>query len=346
MKILIDCYDTISQNDSGGVQIRVNKIYDLLKKKNINVKLFNKFEDKIDDYDILHIFKLEYQKFPLIECAKIKGKVVVISTIVSTKVNWKFYLYKLIAKLKFTSIYKLNEKMLNLADFLICETPKEKEFFVNYYKVNKDKIYVIPNGADAKIYNGNEIYEIVDKNKKYLLQVGVFDENKNQLNVIKAVKNTNIELVLIGGAYFSSKEYYDKCLEEAKGCKNIHFLGWLDHDSNLFKSAYSHADTLILPSYSETFGLVAIEGVMYGTKLVLSNTISLLSYDEFNTIKTFSPNNINEIRSSIESTMNLKKDDIVYDKIKKRFSWDEVIDEHIRLYRRATNEEKNKSVIK
>lgn len=338
MKILIDSYDTCCQNDSGGVQIRLKKIYGLLKEKKIDVKLFDKFQDKIDDFDILHIFKLEYQKYPLIECAKTKGKKVIISTIMSTKQSWKTKLYNIISHFKFTSIYKLNNKTLNLADILICETPKEKDFLIKNHKIDSNKIFVIPNGAEVNEYNGNEIYDIIHSKKKYVLQVGVFDENKNQLNVIKALKNTNVELVLIGGAYFSSQKYYAKCVEEANGCDNIHFLGWVDHNSNLLKSAYSHADTLILPSFSETFGLVAIEGVMYGTKLALSNTISLLSYDEFQKINTFSPNNIEDIRNVVLSTIESKKNDRIYDRIKKNFSWDMVIDEHIKIYGRVLDE--------
>lgn len=338
MKVLIDSYDTCCQNNSGGVQIRLKKICELLKKQKVNVKLFDKFKDKLDDYDVLHIFKLEYQKYQLIECAKTKGKKVIISTVVSTNTNWKTRLYNIIAKFKFTSIYKLNNKILNLADALICETPKEKEFINKYHKIDNKKIFVIPNGVEIDKYNGDEIYDIIGSNKRYVLQVGVFNENKNQLNVIKALKNTDIELVLIGGAYFSSQKYYEECIEEAKGCNNIHFLGWIEHESNLLKSAYAHADTLILPSFSETFGLVAIEAVMYGTKLVLSRTISLLSYDEFKNINTFSPDNLDEIKNAIIKTFNSKRDQEIYDKIKKKFSWDVVIDEHIKLYRGVLNE--------
>lgn len=341
MKILIDSYDTCCQNNSGGVQIRLKKTYELLKNKKIDTKLFNKFDDKIDDYDILHIFKLEYQKYSLIDCAKLKGKKVIISTIMSTNINWKIRLHRLIAKFKFTSIYKINENLLNQADALICETPKEKEFLNKFYKINSDKIFVIPNGTEIIKYEGNDIYDIIGRNKKYILQVGVFNENKNQLNVIKALKNTDIELIFIGGAYFKSQKYYEKCLKEAKGCQNIHFLGWVEHDSNLFKSAYSHADAVILPSYSETFGLVAIEAIMYGAKLVLSNSLSILSYEDFKEFHTFSPNNTEEIKNAVIKTINSKKNQKTYDKIIKDFSWDTIIEEHIKLYRSLLNEKNN-----
>ena len=47
MKILIDSYSTCTQNKSGGVQVRINKIVDLLKKENITVDFFDKFKTNI-----------------------------------------------------------------------------------------------------------------------------------------------------------------------------------------------------------------------------------------------------------------------------------------------------------
>ena len=42
----------------------------------------------------------------------------------------------------------------------------------------------------------------------------------------------------------SDPHYYDICLEEAYGCDNIHFLGWLNSDNELLKSALGHASVL------------------------------------------------------------------------------------------------------
>ena len=81
MKILIDSYSTCTQNKSGGVQVRINKIVELLKEKNIKVDFFNKFSTKVNEYDILHIFMLNMENYSLIKYAKSQGVKVVISTI-------------------------------------------------------------------------------------------------------------------------------------------------------------------------------------------------------------------------------------------------------------------------
>ena len=66
MKILIESYSTCTQNESGGVQVRIKKIVELLRKKNITVDFFDKFNTKVIDYDILHIFMLNIENYELI----------------------------------------------------------------------------------------------------------------------------------------------------------------------------------------------------------------------------------------------------------------------------------------
>ena len=89
MKILIDSYSTCMQNDSGGVQIRIKKIMELLKEKNIIVDYFNKFSTKLTDYDILHIFSLNIENYTLIKYAKEIGLKVIISTVIPIKYGMK-----------------------------------------------------------------------------------------------------------------------------------------------------------------------------------------------------------------------------------------------------------------
>ena len=103
-----------------------------------------------------------------------------------------------------------------------------------YDCINPEKISVIPNGAE--IYQKtNEVFikNGMDIGAKYVLQVGRFDENKNQLRVIEALKNTDIQLVLMGGAVKVGDEYYRNCLEEAKESPNIHFWDWVENRSPL-----------------------------------------------------------------------------------------------------------------
>jgi glycosyltransferase, family 1 len=333
MKVLLQSYNTCCQNRSGGVNVRIKKIYQLLKDLGVKVHFFDKFSTDLNEYDVLHVFRLDAENTALIECAKQRGLKVVISSIVNLDGGRKIDIYrKIINKLPVMTTYKLMFQSLKLADSIIVETPSEKVFLHKHYGVDTTKISVIPNGVEEITYNGKDIFSILKSDKKFLLHVGRFDKNKNQLNVIKALKDTDIDLVFIGGADHTNSSYYDECKLLAEGSSNIHFLGWLDSSEPLFKSALSNAYAFILPSFHETFGLVLLEAGVCGALLLISNTLPILKFSEFNECYTFSPSKPREIRNCVMKVWSIKEAVNVKDKIIKKFSWNTIISEHIDLY--------------
>lgn len=333
MKVLFQSYNTCCQNTSGGVQNRVRKIHDLLDKRGVQVDYFNPFESHIDDYDILHVFSLNFESYALMQVAHQKGVRIVLSSIVNTINGRKIDIYrKLFGFLPINTTYKLLHKTIHLADVILVETEAELEFINKHYLVDKTKMVIVPNGIEDNLWKGTEIFERIGGEKKYILQVGRFDTNKNQINVIRALKETNIDIVFIGGEDVKDSSYYRQCILEAKGCQNIHFLGWLQPNDPLLKSAFQWADTFVLPSFSETFGLVALEAGICGAKLVLSNTLPILSYKSLHNVSTFNPNNIQQIRDTLIKTFNQDSDKKLRVLIKEEFDWDCIIDKHIQIY--------------
>lgn len=61
MKILFDSYNTCCQNKAGGVQNKIKDLYNCMLSKSYKVNLFNKWEHSLDDYDILHLFKVSFE---------------------------------------------------------------------------------------------------------------------------------------------------------------------------------------------------------------------------------------------------------------------------------------------
>lgn len=166
-----------------------------------------------------------------------------------------------------------------MADVIIVETPKEAVFLQKYYHVSNEKIKIIPNGADRPNNGNDSIYSEIGRKCNYALQVGRFDANKNQLNVIKAMKHTGIEVVFIGGASPAEPEYYEKCIQEARGADNFHFLGWLSTESELFQSAYSNAESYNFFIVSRNIWFNYIRRHYGRANPVVSNTLPVLEYD-------------------------------------------------------------------
>lgn len=334
MKIVITGYNTCGQNKSGGVQNRIKEIYNRLQKKNVTIEYFCPMLTKLDDCDVLHLFKLDNEYIKLIKCAKKKGVKVVLSSIVPLTDGWKIDFKRiLLRRLPFCVSYKIPFDILELVDQIIVETKQELIFIHKHYRIPYNKMRIIPNGIDPFDFKGDQIFEKIGKKKEYILQVGRVDRNKNVLNVIRAVKGTGIDYVIIGGCDFDNPEYYNQCKKEAEKEDNIHFLGWVASDSDLLKSAYAHAKVFVLASQQETFGMVVLEAASAGCNLALTKWLPIIDFKSFENCWLFDPNNIEEMRSQIVSAFKSNKNEITKKRVLMEFSWDKIIDSHISLYK-------------
>lgn len=338
MKVLVQTYDTAFQNTAGGVHNRIVRTAEAVRKTGCTVDYFDKFNTIADEYDILHVFMLDISNLGLMKYAKSKGMKVVLSAVVGLDKAASIDFYWTIRKIPVMTTYKLLFQMCELADAIIAETKKEADFITKHYHVTSEKILVIPNGADTPETNSQMIFDVIGKRCQYALEVARFDKNKNQINVIRGLKGTNTEVVFAGGPDFSDNGYYEECLEIAKDSPNIHFLGWLDTESELLKSAYVNAKVLIAPSFHETFGLSIVEGAMAGAVPVISNTLPILDYDVFHDCLTIDPNNPEDIRRQLEKAMLIENTPAFRAKIQEAFSWANIAEQHLKLYRGLTNE--------
>ena len=332
MNVLIQSYNTCIQNQAGGVQHRIRKTVSALREKGVSAEYFNQFESNVALCDILHVFGYTCENLGLIRCAKAYGKKVVISPVAPLINGRKIDFYRMLSHFPIQTTYKLLIQSIQLADLVIVETKKEADFIRKHYRIPLERIEIIPNGAEEITVADESVFDAIGKKCKYILHVGRFDENKNQINVIKAMRKTNIDVVFAGGASHMDLKYYDLCKKEAEGYANFHFLGWLDADSPLLRSAYANADTFVMPSYYETFGLVIVEAGIAGAKLALSSTLPILDYEAFKDCKTFNPADITEMRECIMEVINMPANATLANRIKHDFSWKAVAQKHSECY--------------
>lgn len=332
MRILFHGNNLCCQNPSGGIRVRMMQIAKKLEEAGHQVDFFNPYTSKILNYDVVHCFSLVPEHYDMVNFAYSNGVKVVISSIVGTTQGWKIDLMLSLIHHPMMTIYNKNQSILKMASTIIVETQKEQEFIIKHYKINRSKISIVPNGIDCICEYTNEVYQKLGYQRDYILCVGRIDRNKNQLNVIKALKDSNIDIIFIGGPTTYNDPYYQECLSESKGHENIHFWGWIDNGSALMSSAYANAKVFIFPSFQETFGMVLIEAANFGANLVVSNTLPILDYPVFRNCSTFSPNNIREIREKTIEAYSRSKNPNQTTMICKAFSWDTVIDKHIQIY--------------
>lgn len=102
---------------------------------------------------------------------------------------------------------------------------------------------------------------------EYVVCVGRVEPRKNQLLLAHALRDTGLELVLIGD---TPKPDY-QALVQAAGGSRVHFVPRIDHDDPLLASALAGARVFALPSWSEGMPLSALEAASAGVALVLSD---------------------------------------------------------------------------
>lgn len=333
MRILIQAYNTCCQNKSGGVQIRVKKYKNMLEQLGYNVDFFSPFETDLKDYDILHIFKLDEENLGLIRCAKAMGKKVVLSSIVNCIKPRRIDFYGFLTKIPLATTYRSVFEIVKLCDCIIAESEEEKSFLCKHYGAEQGQVIVIGNGAEDFSKGDESIFKLIGTREEYVLQVGRFDSNKNQLEVINALKGTNIPLVFIGGPDINDKGYYKKCLKTADGNENIHFLGWIDNTDPILASAYANAKIIIVPSYSETFGLAIVEGIIAGATPIISNKLAILNDEHFKKCITCSPDSARSIREAVNKAYIEEFDEKYIKAIKKDFTWEGIACQHVEIYK-------------
>lgn len=337
MKILIDTYNTAYQAEFGGINLKVTKLYESLRAEGINIDYFDKKNTRIEEYDILHIIRPTYEHYPLILYAKGAGVKIVISSVTQRTLKSYRKLMVALSRIHITTVHSLQKDIFNIADWIITESEEEIKFIRDCYSVKVDKFSVLPVGVDelkAK-KKSNLVYNYVEPGKPYVLCTGRFDENKNQLRLIQALNGTDIPLILIGGPIPESKGYFEKCKKVAR--ENIYFLGWVEHESELFTSAYQNASLVVMPSIVETFGIALFEGIAAGTNVLASNTIRLEEWGIASDSYFTNIYDVDSIYKDIARKILAPVNQSTYENVMKKLSWKTVARKHIDIYNSIIN---------
>jgi D-inositol-3-phosphate glycosyltransferase len=170
------------------------------------------------------------------------------------------------------------------ADHIIASTTGEKKELVSRYKVDASRITVIPCGIN------NELFRPVDKlfakattglgPKKTILFVGRQDPLKGLDNILEAVSlldhRNDFQLVVIGdnSQYLDPVQADQGIQPQSAANRSINFIGSVPHEDMYLY--YNAADFCVIPSYYESFSLVAMESIACGTP-VLATAVGEIS---------------------------------------------------------------------
>jgi len=160
---------------------------------------------------------------------------------------------------------------------IIAATEGEKRELIQYYNAVPENIGVVPCGVNL------ELFKPVDK--KYARQQLDLDREENIILYVGRIDPLKgIDRLLLAGAYLQNKKKFKLIVigDNNNLQPELQRLTWMSRnlgiqDSVIFAGRveqenlplyYSAADVFVLPSYCESFGLVALESLACGTPVV------------------------------------------------------------------------------
>ena len=163
------------------------------------------------------------------------------------------------------------------ADRIIASTRHEYDSMVSLYEADKDRIRVVPAGVDLDMFRPGDRMRAREKlglnGEKVVLYVGRMDAIKGLDVLIHSVAYMetpcNLKVLVIGGS--KQDREFNKTQELANSlgvADRVELLGTVEHE--LMPLYYRAADVCVVPSYYESFSLVALESMACGTPVVAS----------------------------------------------------------------------------
>ena len=254
----------------------------------------------------------------------------------------------------------MEKEIVQNASLIISLAETEKRDLQLLYGASREKVVVIPGGV-----NINEFIKIpkdkarerlnISKEDFILLFVGRLEWRKGVGTLISALcllKNdiSNVKVRVVGGKIFGLRRNKDDFKEYQRLLKRaqeggvgdrIDFMGRIDQGR--LHLCYSSADILVIPSYYEPFGLVALEGMASQIPVVASRKGGLRS-----TIKEnqngllFEPRNALDLKENIlkiyrskELASLLVKN--AYEDVVKNYSWKHIAEKISETYKNLVN---------
>ena len=166
------------------------------------------------------------------------------------------------------NLEKLN-KILALSSGVIEEIS-------NVYNFPKERIVNIGAGYNEKIFYPVEKYEKHDNVK--IIYAGKFDESKGFYELIKAFrlleeKDNNVELELIGNLKQEDRPRVEELVGDSTKIRIYNAVDQV-HLGEIMR----HKDVFILPSYFEGLGLIAVEALGSGLRVVATEIEGLIEF--------------------------------------------------------------------
>lgn len=221
-------------------------------------------------------------------------------------------------------------------DVFLPNSQAEGECVLKYFKTDVGASYeAIPNGFVAP--NREKLEGLKHPPnvpvEDYIVVPGIFARRKNQLSLIKALKNSPYPVVFVGGrAGGGHSEYLDRCQVAANN--HMHFLGFVPSTSDEYWAILKYARCACLASDCETPGIAMIEAAYAGARPVITKHGGTCEYYGFDA-EYLDPCSETSIRKAIDRAWNRGRLTVSVSMAYARYSWEYCAEVTLQAYRTA-----------
>lgn len=234
---------------------------------------------------------------------------------------------------------RLETRVLDAASLVVCLSPAYKRLLLDGLRQPlrgrvESKVAVIPNGlgsdwlAEPGVagHGGDELR---------LLYVGDFSSNKNIDALLRAASRVAAErrltLTLVGGGG-DAEEGIRRMLESGE-YPFASFPGRVN-DPEKLRDIYRRHDILVMPSFTETFGIVYIEALSQGLPVIHSSGQGVDGFFAPSTVsEAVDPHDTNDIAEKIRA-VSARREDVrtMCIEVAQDFDWDRIAARYADIY--------------
>ncbi len=197
----------------------------------------------------------------------------------------------------------------DIADKVIAISEQTKKDIINYLKIDASKIEVVYQGCHhifKEIISAEERKSVIEKHNlpnNFILNVGTVEERKNALLIVKAIKDIDTNLVIVG----NKTAYYQKIKKFIDTHKLQHKVFFLEGLTlRELASLYQSALLTVYPSIFEGFGIPIIESLYSKTPVITTKGGVFPEAGGKHSIY-INPNDVNELSDAIKSLLTSEK---------------------------------------
>jgi glycosyltransferase involved in cell wall biosynthesis len=329
VRVCFATYPTAFQEPGGGERV-LDQLAAALERRDVEVTRFDQWSTRLGDFDVLHYFSsYGSDLFPLLRRH--------VNRLAVTPFIWPELppLISALRRLRHAAAPVLGPAPApyDAVDLIFPTSHREAELLVRNYSVLAERIAIVPHGADLRFAaEPSGEFARVNGLGRYILCPGRIDPNKNQLRVIHALADEDVDLVILGDVAAGEEAYGGACRRAAG--PRTHFLPSLPPGSDLLIDAVAGAACVVIASVYELCSLSALEAGVAGVPIA-STTGGGMFEHLAPWASFFDPRSEHELRRAVIQSTGKGRSRLQSIEFAERFSWESVAEQTLAAYRQT-----------